>query len=188
MMTPESKSTMNFPKRSKHSTEQVFSWEEVRELLDKEAVRRADYIARILENMREVFGDKVFEIAAEVIYNIGYEKGKIRARLAKEKGQNNDLTCLAQLVSHRTAQLYLGNNVEIDGDTMFVREDYCPLPVKWKEMGLPDDKIISYCLLFDQVDKGMVEGFNPAFEAMLSGCKGLAEKGFCEMIVRRKNI
>jgi hypothetical protein len=186
MLTTDNKSTMSFPERSKCTTEQVFTWDEVRELLDKEVMRRAEYIARILETLQEKFGAEVLEIAAKVIYDIGYEKGEMRARLVNEKGQDNDLTCLAQLISHKMSQLYLGNSVEIDGIGLSVREDYCPLPRKWKQMGLPDAKIISYCLLFDQVDKGMVEGFNHEFEAELSGCKGLAENGFCEMIIRAK--
>jgi hypothetical protein len=68
---------------------------------------------------------------------------------------------------------------------MTVTEDYCPLPRKWKEMGLADDQIVSFCILFDQVDKGMVEGYNLAYVACLSGCRDLAETGRCRMVIRR---
>jgi len=180
------KSTMHFPERSHQTTDKLFTWDEVRALLDKETMRRAEYIARILEALRVEIGDQVLSIAKQVIYKIGYEKGAKRADLVADQGQMNDLNSLAKLVSHDIAQLYLGNEVEVVEDSMVVRETYCPLPRKWKEMGFTDNQIVDYCLLFDQVDKGMVEGYNPNFEAMLTGCRSLAAMGFCQMVVQSK--
>jgi len=177
---------MNFPEKSHNTTDKLFTWDEVRALLDKEAMRRAEYISRILLKLANLYGDGVMETAQQVIYQIGFEKGQQRARIMQSEDKAVDLDNLAKLISHPTAQLYLGNQVSVELRQMRVTEDYCPLPRKWKEMGLPDDQIVSFCLLFDQVDKGMVEGFNPNFEAHLSGCRGLSENGFCQMIVRRK--
>jgi hypothetical protein len=177
---------MEFPEKSRSTTDRLFTWEEVRKLLDKESMRRAEYLSRILETLREKYGDEVTEIAAQVIYNIGYEKGAQRASLMQEHGQPNDLPNLAHLVSHEIAQLYLGNTAEIHDEQLVIREDYCPLIKKWNEMGFPDEKIIGYCQLFDQVDKGMVEGYNPDFVAELTGCSGLARKGYCGMVVSRR--
>ncbi len=177
---------MKFPEKSRSSTGRLFTWDEVRRLLDKESMRRAEYITRILDALREKYGDQVIEIAAQVIYNIGYEKGAVRARLMQEKGASNDLPSLANLVSHEIARLYLGNQVEIHDDELVIREDYCPLIKKWSDMGLPEDQITGYCRLFDQVDKGMVEGYNQDFVAELTGCAGLAKNGYCGMVVSCK--
>ena len=177
---------MEFPARSANTTDRLFTWEEVRGFLDKETTRRSEYIARILEALREKFGEEVMDIAGKAIYNIGYEKGLMRARMVKESQQENDLSSLARLISHTTAKLYLGNQVEVNNDSMIVTEDYCPHPKKWQEMGLPLDKIVKYCLLFDQVDKGMIEGYTEKFEAELSGCWTPGKNGVCQMYVRNK--
>lgn len=177
---------MEFPARSASTTDQMFTWEEVRGFLDKETTRRSEYIARILEALRARFGDEVMEIASKAIYNIGYEKGAMRAKLVKEKQQANDLESLSKLISHTTAKLYLGNKVEVQDDRMVVTEDYCPHPKKWREMGFPLSKIVEYCLLFDQVDKGMIEGYNGNFEAELTGCWNLGRTGVCQMYVKCK--
>jgi hypothetical protein len=187
MAEERTKSTYNFPEQSHQTTEKLFTWDEVRSLLDKETMRRAEYIARILEALREEYGDRVLSIARQAIYNIGYEKGAKRAELVADQGEANDLYSLAKLVSHDMAQLYLGNEVEVVEDRMVVRETYCPLPRKWKQIGFTDDQIVGYCLLFDQVDKGMVEGYNPKYEAMLTGCKDLALLGYCQMVVQAKD-
>ncbi len=177
---------MQIPDKSTSTTDKLFTWDEVRQLLDKESMRRAEYISRILEALREKYGDEVIDIAARVIYDLGHEKGVLRARLMQEKGQPNDLPNLANLISHEIARLYLGNTVDVSEDELVVRENYCPLIKKWNDMGLPDDKIVAYCALFDQVDKGMVEGYNPDFVADLTGCLGLANKGYCGMVVRMR--
>jgi hypothetical protein len=185
-MEENSQSTLTFPDRSHQSTDKLFTWDEVRVILDKETMRRAEYIARILEALQSEYGDQVLSIAKKAIYEIGYEKGARRADIVADQGETNNLINLARLVSHDMAQLYLGNEVEVVENRMVVRETYCPLPRKWKEMGFPDDQIVDYCLLFDQVDKGMVEGYNPNFEAMLTGCRDLAAIGFCQMVVQAK--
>ena len=177
---------MEFPEKSRSTTDKLFTWDEVRKLLDKESMRRAEYITRILEALRDQYGDQVIEVAAQVIYNIGHEKGALRAKLMQEKGQSNDLPNLANLVSHEIARLYLGNTVEIHDEEIVIREDYCPLIKKWSDMGMPEEKIAGYCRLFDQVDKGMVEGYNQEFVAELTGCEGLAGKGYCGMVVSWK--
>jgi hypothetical protein len=177
---------MEFPENSKVSTEKQFTWDEVRTLLDKEAMRRAEYIARLLLRLSSLYGEEVFEIAKREIYQIGFEKGQGRAKSLIKEGRENNLSNLAGLVSHEIAQLYLGNSVTVDDERMTVIENYCPLPRKWKEMGLDDGQIIELCLIFDQVDKGMVEGYNNSFEASLTGCHGLHEKGLCQMVICRK--
>jgi hypothetical protein len=53
-------------------------------------------------------------------------------------------------------------------------------------MGFSPEKIVKYCLLFDQVDKGMIEGYNKDFVAELNGCKNLGQKGVCQMFVHKK--
>lgn len=186
MTDSQSPAAKGYPRRSSQTTDKLFTWDEVRALLDKETMRRAEYIARILEALQDKFGDEVMEIAAKVIYALGYEKGAMRAEMVRAAGADPDLPSLAKLVSHATAQLYLGNRVEANQDEMVVKEEYCPLLVRWADMGFAEDKIIGYCMLFDQVDKGMVEGYNPDFTAELSGCWGLAEKGYCQMLVRRR--
>ncbi len=181
------KQTGGYPRQSKNTTVRQFSWDEVRSLLDKEAMRRAEYIARILEALQAKFGDEVMAIASKVIYDLGFEKGSIRAQLMEQNGQPNDMTNLANLVSHEIAQIYLGNSAVVNGEELIIQEDYCPLIVKWSDMGFPEEKIVNYCTLFDQVDKGMVEGYNNDFRAELTGCAGLTGKGYCGMLVRRKS-
>ena len=176
---------MDFPEKSHSSTNELFTWDEVRVLLDKEATRRAEYIARIIIELSSHYGEEVKKIASEVIYQIGFKKGQNRAILMKEAGKPNDLENLANLVSHKNAQLYLGNQVKVEHNWLLVTEDYCPLPRKWKEMGLPDDQIEDFCQLFDQVDKGMIEGYNQNFEVHLSGCRDLARNGICQMLVEK---
>jgi hypothetical protein len=174
---------MEFPARSRKTTDQTFSWDEVRVLLDKEFMRRGEYIARILMALRERFGDEVYGIAEKVIYEIGFEKGTKRASDVITKGQERDLASLSELIAHRLSRLYFGTTAELADDTLIIREEYCPLPHKWKEMGLADIQIAELCSIFDQVDKGMVEGYNNRFGAELSGCKTLAEEGYCQMTV-----
>jgi hypothetical protein len=180
------KSTLDFPTKSSSVVDETFTWDEVKGFLDKEYMRRAEYIARIVLAMKERYGEEVYDIVQQVIYNIGFEKGKTRAQIVKENNQPNDMNSLADLVSHRLSRLYYGTSPEVDKDKMVIKETYCPLPIKWKEMGMEDDDIIRFCLLFDQVDKGMVEGYNDNFSAELTGCRGLSDCGFCQMVVRLK--
>lgn len=70
---------MEFPDKSRSTTDKLFSWNEVRKLLDKETMRMAEYIARILIKLSELYGGDVFKVAAKVIYQIGFEKGRARA-------------------------------------------------------------------------------------------------------------
>ncbi|MCX6054265.1 MAG: L-2-amino-thiazoline-4-carboxylic acid hydrolase [Chloroflexi bacterium] len=186
MFETKNKSTFDFPLKSNTVVKDTFTWDEVKSFLDKEYMRRAEYIADIVLAMKERYGEEVYDIVRKVIYNIGFEKGKTRAKIVKEKGHSNDLDSLAELVSHRLSRLYYGTSPEVNGDKLVIKETYCPLPIKWKEMGMENDEIIRFCLLFDQVDKGMVEGYNDNFAAELTGCKGLSDCGFCQMVVRVK--
>ena len=53
-------------------------------------------------------------------------------------------------------------------------------------MGLSDTDVVKFCKIFDQVDKGMVEGYNGDYTTDLGGAEELAREGFCQMVVRRK--
>lgn len=186
MSSNKIKSTMVFPTKSNTKIDDTFTWEEVKGFLDKEYMRRAEYIAKIIQAMKERFGEEVFDIVRQVIYDIGFEKGKMRAQIVKENGQDNDIKSLAELISHRLSKLYYGTTPEVTEGKLVIKESYCPLPIKWKEMGMEDAEIIRFCLLFDQVDKGMVEGYNEKFVAELTGCKGLSDCGYCQMVVHMK--
>ncbi|MCC7359285.1 MAG: L-2-amino-thiazoline-4-carboxylic acid hydrolase [Anaerolineales bacterium] len=175
-----------FPERSHRSTDKAFTWDEVKAIMDKEIKRRAEYVTQIILAMRERFGDEAYDVAAKAIYQIGYRKGQARQELVKAQGQPNNLESLAELVAHPMAQLYLGTSAEVQPGEMRVCETYCPLPVYWKSMGLPDTENLRFCRIFDQVDKGMVEGYNGSFEAELGGAEQLATKGFCHMTVRQR--
>jgi hypothetical protein len=84
------------------------------------------------------------------------------------------------------SRLYLGTTAEVSGNELKVKETYCPLPVYWKSIGMPDDEIVRFCKIFDQVDKGMIEGYNRDFTTELSGAEELALQGYCQMVVRQK--
>jgi hypothetical protein len=187
MSSTNNKSSFNFPTKSESVVNETFTWDEVKGFLDKEYMRRAEYIADIVLAMKERYGEEVFEIVSKVIYDIGYKKGQGRAAIVKQRGLNNDLNSLAELVSHRLSRLYYGTTPDLSEGQMVIKETYCPLPIKWKEMGMNDEEIVKFCLMFDQVDKGMVEGYNDKFAAELTGCKGLSDCGFCQMVVREKD-
>ena len=91
-----------------------------------------------------------------------------------------------ELVAHKMARLYLGTKAEMKLGALTVRETYCPLPVYWKSIGMSDTDTVRYCKIFDQVDKGMVEGYNPLLTADLGGAEELARLGYCQMVVREK--
>lgn len=182
----DSQSKLEFPTRSHRTTDRRFTWEEVREMLDKQIMRRAEYVTAVVLAMKEHFGDAALDVAAEAIYQIGYKKGKARSALVRENGEEPDLESLSELIAHETSRLYLGTTTDVERDQLRVRETYCPLPVYWKSMGLPDSEIVRFCKIFDQVDKGMVEGYNSDFTTELGGAEQLAEQGYCQMVVRRK--
>lgn len=180
------KSTMEFPEKSQRTTDEKFTWDEVKALLDKEFMRRGEYVARILTALKEKFGDEVFDIAKKVIYDIGYKKGKARAEKVKANNEEPTLEKLSKLIDHKISHLYFGTTPELIEGKLTIREYYCPLPRKWKEMGFSDEEIVNFCLIFDQVDRGMAEGYNENFKAELSGCKSLSEKGCCQTIISKK--
>jgi hypothetical protein len=113
-------------------------------------------------------------------------KGVARSELIRGQGEDNDLESLSKLIGHKMSTLYLGTTTEVDGDQLTVRETYCPLPVYWKSIGMADVEIVRFCKIFDQVDKGMIEGYNSEFTTDLGGAEELALQGYCQMVVRRK--
>jgi hypothetical protein len=177
---------LHFPTKSDQSTDETFTWSEVKEIMDKQIMRRAEYVTAVVEAMKERFGEEAYDVAARAIYQIGYTKGKTRAELVRGQGQENDLESLSELIAHKMARLYLGTKTEIIDNELKVRETYCPLPVYWKSLGFSDTEIIRYCRIFDQVDKGMVEGYNPELNTELGGAEQLAAQGYCQMVVRRE--
>ncbi len=181
------KSQMLFPTQSDAATDALFTWAEVKALLDKEHTRRAEYVTRILMALRERFGDEVLVVARQTIYRLGYEKGQARAAQTTRQGGEKDLASLANLIAHKISRLYYGTTTRVEGDALTVRETFCPLPKKWQEMGFSDDEVVQLCLLFDQVDCGMVEGYDPSLAAEVTGCRSLAELGYCQMVVKKKS-
>lgn len=186
MTETTSASSLQFPTQSHRSTDQVFTWDEVKAIMDKEIKRRAEYVTQIILAMRDRFGEEAYDVAAGAIYQIGYRKGQARSELVESQGQAADLESLAGLVAHKMAQLYLGTTAELQPGEMKVCETYCPLPVYWQSMGLADTETVRFCRIFDQVDKGMVEGYNSSFVAELGGAEELATKGYCHMTVRQR--
>ncbi len=186
MTDRENPSELQFPRESGKTTEAVFTWDEVKAIMDKEIMRRAEYVTNIVQAMRERYGEEALEVAANAIYQIGYRKGKTRSQLVREQGKETDLESLSELVAHKMARLYLGTTAEIHLGELTVRETYCPLPVYWKSIGMSDTETVRFCKIFDQVDKGMAEGYNGELTADLGGAEQLATLGYCQMIVRKK--
>jgi hypothetical protein len=176
-----------FPVQSHRSTDDIFTWGEVKAIMDKEIMRRAEYVTRVVEAMRERFGDEALEVAAQAIYQIGFRKGQARSIQVQDQGKQNDLESLSEMVAHKMARLYLGTTADMKLGELTVRETYCPLPVYWKSMGMSDTETVRYCKIFDQVDKGMVEGYNPSLTADLGGAEELARLGYCQMVVRERS-
>lgn len=177
---------LQFPRESHRTTDETFSWSEVKAIMDREIMRRAEYVTTIIRAMKDRFGEEALQVAAEAIYQIGYRKGKARAELVRSQGKENDLASLSELIAHKLARLYLGTTTELAGKELVVRETYCPLPVYWKAAGLSDDETLQLCRIFDQVDQGMIEGYNPAFQAELGGAAELARLGYCQMVIRHR--
>jgi hypothetical protein len=186
MLSSKPESDLEFPSESQRSTDELFTWDEVKEIMDKQIKRRAEYVTSVIQAMREHFGEEALDVAAEAIYQIGYQKGIARSELVADQGEDTDLESLSELIGHKMSRLYLGTTTEVDGDALTVRETYCPLPVYWKSIGMADDEIVRFCKIFDQVDRGMVEGYNSEFTTDLGGAEELALQGYCQMVVRRK--
>jgi hypothetical protein len=186
MSERKGQASMQFPTKSHRSTDEMFSWDEVKAIMDKEIMRRVEYVTTIVQTMRDRFGEEALDIAADAIYQIGYKKGKARSEFVQQQGQENDLESLSKLIAHKMSRLYLGTTIDIKQDELTVKETYCPLPIYWNSIGLSDNEVIQFCRIFDQVDKGMVEGYNCEFTTDLSGAEELSQKGYCQMVVRRK--
>ena len=186
MSETEGASNLEFPQQSHQTSDQTFTWDEVKAMMDKEIMRRAEYVTSVVQAMKERFGDEALTVAAEAIYQIGYRKGKTRSELVREQGKENSLESLSPLIAHKMAQLYLGTTVEMKLGELTVRETYCPLPVYWRSAGMSDAENLRFCQIFDQVDKGMVEGYNSNLTAELGGAEELATRGYCHMVVRHR--
>jgi len=175
---------MSFPSSSKATTDETFTWDEVKKLQDKEFMRRAEYMARFIKALQKRYGDEVKDIAKQVIYDIGAEKGRARAEISKDAS----LESLVDLIAHKFSKLYFGTRIaEMDQNHAVLREDYCPLPVKWKDMGLSDGEIVELCDIFCSVDRGMVHGYNPKFDITITGCQGLKKDGYCQFTISKKS-
>ena len=188
MPSSDPKQLLEFPTESHQSTEETFTWDDVKEIMDKQIKRRAEYVTSVILAMRERFGEEALDVAAQAIYQIGYKKGVDRSELVLAQGEENDLESLSSLIAHKMSRLYLGTTTEVSGNELRVKETYCPLPVYWKSMGMADDEIVRFCKIFDQVDKGMIEGYNGDFTTDLSGAEELAIQGYCQMVVRQKQV
>ena len=186
MSETKSASNLQFPHQSHQASDQTFTWDEVKAIMDKEIMRRAEYVTNIVLAMKDRFGDEALAVAAEAIYQIGYRKGKTRSEMVREQGKENSLESLSPLIAHKMAQLYLGTTVEMKLGELTVRETYCPLPVYWQSAGMSDAENLRFCRIFDQVDKGMVEGYNSNLTAELGGAEELATRGYCHMVVRHR--
>lgn len=185
-MTKKSDSILIFPEKSHRNSDQSFTWDEVKTIMDKEIKRRTEYVTAVVLAMQDEFGDKALDVAAKAIYQIGYKKGKARSEAVLEEGRDNDLESLSNLIAHKMSKLYLGTTTNVEGDELTVRETYCPLPVYWQSIGMSDADVVKFCKIFDQVDKGMVEGYNSKYTTDLGGAEELALTGFCQMVVRKK--
>jgi predicted hydrocarbon binding protein len=179
----DSKRTMEFPERSNRTTDEKFTWDEVRERLDEEFMNRANYTARILLALREKFGDEVFDVAKKVIYEIGCEMGERHAATAKEKS----LEHLLEIFSRKIDVLYFGFTAELLDDKFVGRAEHCPMPRQWKQMGMTDEEIVHFCSIFDHVDKGVIEGYSERYTGVNTGCRTLAEKGYCQLTAIEKS-
>lgn len=179
----DSNQTMDFPERSKRTTDETFTWDEVRKRLDEEFMNRANYTARILLALSEKYGDGVLDVAKKEIYEIGYEMGKRHAATAKEKS----LEHLLEIFSHKIDVLYFGFTAELFEDKFVGRMEHCPMPRQWKQMGMTDDEIVHFCSIFDHVDKGVIEGYSERYTGVNTGCRMLAEKGYCQLTAIEKS-
>jgi len=174
---------MEFPERSKKTTDDTFTWDEVRKYLDEGYMDRAKYVARILLALSQKYGDEVFDVAKETIYEIGYEKGQEHAATTEEKS----LEHLLKFYSDKVHGLYFGYFAELSGDKIVRRTDHCPMPRQWKQMGMTDDEIVLFCSIFDYLRPGIVEGYGEQYSCENTGCRTLAEKGYCQMIITKKS-
>ncbi|MFA9403477.1 MAG: L-2-amino-thiazoline-4-carboxylic acid hydrolase [Anaerolineales bacterium] len=188
MSSSDTRQQLEFPSESNQSTDETFTWDEVKEIMDKQIMRRAEYVTSVIVAMREHFGEEALDIAAEAIYQIGFRKGVARSDLVLAQGEENDLESLSELIGHKMSRIYLGTTTEISENELTVQETYCPLPVYWKSIGMANDDIVRFCKIFDQVDKGMIEGYNSDFTTDLSGAEELAIQGYCQMVVRQKQV
>ncbi len=123
MSETEGASNLEFPQQSHQTSDQTFTWDEVKAMMDKEIMRRAEYVTSVVQAMKERFGDEALTVAAEAIYQIGYRKGKTRSELVREQGKENSLESLSPLIAHKMAQLYLGTTVEMNLGELTVREN-----------------------------------------------------------------
>ncbi len=182
MSDPVATHSMEFPAKSSHTTHKTFTFEELRAVLDRMNFSRAESVTMIVMRMRERFGEEAVEVAKQAIYDIGYKAGQAMAANAKDKELG---TFLDGFLGDEIEQLYWGWTLEQKSDQAIVGHvEHCPLPRKWKQMGLSDQQMIELCGIFDYVDKGITAGFNEALEIENSGVSTLSSAGYCRMAMR----
>ena len=115
-----------FPQKSHRTSDQTFTWEEVKAIMDKEIKRRAEYVTTVILAMQEKFGDEALDVAAQAIYQIGYKKGKARSEIVAEQGQETDLESLSELIAHKMSRLYLGTSTSIEAGQLKVKGNLLP--------------------------------------------------------------
>jgi predicted hydrocarbon binding protein len=176
MSKPDAKRTLEFPASPK-PMDRSFTWDEVRQYVDAENMERAEYVARLLIAFSERYGDEVYDLARQVIYNIGYERGQKHAATVKEKSFEH----VMKLFSDPAMANYFGFEPKWSKDKVVAQVHYCPLPRQWKQMGMTDDEIIRLCSIFDEAEQGLFEGYSERFTEESTGCATLSEKGYCQM-------
>ena len=52
MSSSDTRQQLEFPSESHQSTDETFTWDEVKEILDKQIMRRAEYVTSVILAMR----------------------------------------------------------------------------------------------------------------------------------------
>jgi len=182
MSEPKTTQTFTFPEKSKKTTDETFTFEEIRGLMDGLIFGRAEYVAELLISLKKRFGDEVFEIAKKTIYDIGYKRGQLIPPGAKGKDLASFLTGLA---GSKFDKLYWGLTIDEQTDeSITCHVEHCPLPRKWKQMGLSNDEMVEMCTIFDYIDKGLAAGYHEDIEMENTGVKTLGTEGYCRLTIR----
>ncbi len=174
---------MEFPTKSKQTTSETYTFEEVRGLMDRLHFARAEYLASILLALQARFGDEVMKIAGDAIFEIGRHQGQQLGKLSKDKS----LADFAEgFMGDKFDRPYWGYVIEQSSDKLVTGYmEYCPLPRKWKDMGLPDDQIQKLCSTCDNIDKGLAAGYPGGVQEENSGVRTLSTEGRCRMTIKR---
>ena len=52
MSSSDTRQPLEFPSESNQSTDETFTWDEVKEIMDKQIMRRAEYVTGVIVAMR----------------------------------------------------------------------------------------------------------------------------------------